>query len=494
MKTIYVLNPEYRLKLDKNRVIIINRSGDPIADSFIGFVHPVYAVLLALFDGQKQLGEIISNASALLGMESKKVSNIITPLLENEESVHFHFDGNHLSFPNQLLVPKVDGISYEALDPESFFIPKNHLDMESARLHTPLDALFMINTLCITDCIYCYADRKQIMDCLIPFPRLQELIGEAKALGMRSFDITGGEFFLYKHWEALLIELLDNGFEPYISTKCPIEEDTIAKLEQIGHKKIQISIDTVVKDELMMMCNVAEDYHQRLLKTFDLLDHRGFEISTNSQITSYNQDSTGELIDYLLTLKNIKRINMGVAGLSLYRGDRAFREYRPNLDTVKKIQEKVDVLKEKYEDSININFSGYSTKLDFFGKSIEEKKKNYYDRARCSGNFYSFILLPDGKVTICEELYWHPRFIIGDLTKQSISEMWNSERALELYNISPAIVREESECKNCKEFEPCHKYSGVCWKDILYAYGDENWDYPDPKCPWAREPIREFYI
>ncbi len=97
-------------------------------------------------------------------------------------------------------------------------------------------------------------------------------------------------------------------------------------------------------------------------------------------------------------------------------------------------------------------------------------------------------------MTICEELYWHPAFIIGDLTKQSIMETWNSKRALELYNISKDMVKEESPCKTCDEFDHCRKYKGVCWKEILYAYGYENWDYPDSKCHIARTPFREYYL
>ena len=27
-------------------------------------------------------------------------------------------------------------------------------------------------------------------------------------------------------------------------------------------------------------------------------------------------------------------------------------------------------------------------------------------------------VLPDGKVSACEQLYWHPQFIIGDLKKR----------------------------------------------------------------------------
>ncbi len=44
-------------------------------------------------------------------------------------------------------------------------------------------------------------------------------------------------------------------------------------------------------------------------------------------------------------------------------------------------------------------------------------------KPRCSANFYAFVILRDGKVTICEELYLHPKFIIGDLKKQSIMEV-----------------------------------------------------------------------
>lgn len=41
--------------------------------------------------------------------------------------------------------------------------------------------------------------------------------------------------------------------------------------------------------------------------------------------------------------------------------------------------------------------------------------------------------MPDGKVTICEELYWHPHFIIGDLKKQTLKEIWNSQKAKDIF-------------------------------------------------------------
>lgn len=38
-------------------------------------------------------------------------------------------------------------------------------------------------------------------------------------------------------------------------------------------------------------------------------------------------------------------------------------------------------------------------------------------------------VLPDGKVTLCEQLYWHPQFILGDLKEQTLAEIWQSPRA-----------------------------------------------------------------
>lgn len=185
---------------------------------------------------------------------------------------------------------------------------------------------------------------------------------------------------------------------------------------------------------------------------------------------------------------------MGAAGFSLYKSEEDYFFYRPGLEEIKKIEDYANELKGKYADKININFSGYSERGRLINTDQAEKKKNFISRARCPGNFYSFSILPDGKVTICEELYWHPSFIIGDLTKQSIEEVWNSKRALELYNLTKEMIRDESLCKNCNEFESCHKGPGICWKEVLYAYGFENWDYADPRCPYASKPKREYYI
>ena len=103
-------------------------------------------------------------------------------------------------------------------------------------------------------------------------------------------------------------------------------------------------------------------------------------------------------------------------------------------------------------------------------------------------------MLPDGKVTICEELYWHHSFILGDLSKESILDVWNSQKAKELQFLSTEKISADSACKQCEVFDNCHLYRGVCWKIILMAYGNEKWDFPDPRCQFAPKPKNIIYV
>ena len=38
-------------------------------------------------------------------------------------------------------------------------------------------------------------------------------------------------------------------------------------------------------------------------------------------------------------------------------------------------------------------------------------------------------ILSDGNVTVCEQMYWKERFIIGNILENSIEKIWNSPSA-----------------------------------------------------------------
>lgn len=497
---IYILNPQYRLKVDKSRVLLYYKNADPPIEkgisNFLGFLHPVFAVLLCLFDGKKSLKKVLDEFVYITDLKRESVSKLISQLVENKTEIKIDSNNHSFYFPKNTLIQQ--GTKNEVIhyNPYDFLIPNNQLDFQTHRLYEPLDTMIILNNICVTQCIYCYSDKRELFPCKIPFERLVEIIQEAQKIGMRAFNISGGELFTYRHWKEFLKELVENNFDPYITTKYPLNERRIKELKDIGIKRIQLSIDTIKSDEMHQLLNVNEKYHVLILKTLKDLDNNNFDIRINSQITSINQDSMEAFFNYLLNFENINRIRVRATGFSLYSKGVNYPSLRPAKNKLNKIKDLVIKLREKHQDRVILDFFEYPERRYYINPSAEEKRIHYENRAQCSGNFYSFDILPDGKVTICEELYWHPQFIIGDLMKQSITDIWNSEKALSLYHFSKDSVRDKSPCKTCnhKDFNRCHQQKGACWKQILYAYGEENWDYPDPRCQHAPEPFNEFWI
>lgn len=113
----------------------------------------------------------------------------------------------------------------------------------------------------------------------------------------------------------------------------------------------------------------------------------------------------------------------------------------------------------------------------------EINKRKFFSRSYCSGLFSSLFILPNGKVTMCEELYWYPKFIVGNILEQSLDDIWNSEAALNLYYLKQSKISDESPCKTCKDYEACRIPKQVCYRDIVRKHVTKHWDYPDVNCP-----------
>ncbi len=503
----FVFNENYLLKYDKKRFELMEyqthnlfrdvNENDSAEDIYLP-IHPMLALLLHFFDGNRSVLQVIEEFSSVTRFNKNYieefVKNMIKELYCSKKGKYLKFGDYIFYLPRNLFLKNNNIKIKKKINLDDFMIPKDDLDLDSFRSYIPSDCTLEVNFSCLTDCIYCYADRRKNKKCTIPVERLKEIIKDARDLNMRSFDFSGGEVFLYENWECLVKELLDNGFTPYISTKIPLSEKIINKIKDLGLEGIQFSIDSIDNNELRRLLSVNDDYLTNMIKSIEALDRIGIKIAINSQICAINDNlaNVRKMLDFFVNLNNIKSIRLGAAGYSIYKSQENFNRIVPALKIIKKIEELLETYKDKYKN-ISISFSGYDARVSANYK-YEEKEKNFSERARCSGNFYAFIILPDGKVTICEELYNHPRFIIGDLMKQTITEIWNSDKALGLYNFTRDEVREESACKKCEGFDSCHTKKGVCWRNVLIAYGYENWDYPDPRCPKAPQPFNVYWM
>ncbi len=490
----YIINPVYKFRNDIHRVIITNQKNyfledyeeGSFAEGFSSMIHPYVAFIFSFFDGSNTVLDVYNKLKDSLLIPSDEFCATISNFIENKETQVFKAGDSTNSIPRNFLVESRPNEIRDDLR-ISFDMDEmlQGLDLHTIRNYIPNEMTLMLNNTCCTNCIYCYADRETRPTKLIPFNRLQGIIREADELHFRDIGIDGGDFFMYPYWYELLLELKKYEYSPLVSTKYPITKDIVSKLLSVGIKKIQLSLDSVRNQEIRQILKVKDDYLPKVIDGVKILDEAGIEIILKPVITNINDsiNSIEELVSFSAQFDNVNDIYLTPADYSQFK---TF-DYHSSRNRLKLIEEHVPFLKEKYQK--NIVMLGYGT-----DDSIENKMRMFGNRSTCSGNVSSFFVLPDGKVTLCEQLYWHPFFIIGDLNQQSIMEMWNSEKALSLWNFSQEEVQESSPCKSCNMFAECRRGQGNCWRMAVATYGPDCYDYPSPNCPRAPKITKSMFI
>lgn len=484
----YVLNPDYVLRNDIHRVALYAKEKVNAYSSrnWNSFIHPTQAKLLCFFTHKHTFDETIRELSAYFKKDTGSIVRLISPYLENPSPISVNWKGKRILFPRNILIRKerlteplparLDLADYDCQE----------IDLDSRRYYSgPLMITFMLTNICVTHCVYCYADVRTRVKNPLPTSRWLELIQEADQMRVRQINLMGGEIFLHKDWDLLLKELVDRGMSPeYISTKMPLTKDLIHRLRNTGYQNcVQISLDAYDADILSRSLGVDRGYLSRMEKGIRLLDESGLPYHVATVLHTHNgtEDILRGLYEFLLSLHTVKSWRISPVVNSIMIDYEQFAK-------LKLRRSQIDNLFLYIEKCLS---SGSSFPI-LFNRTILDK--TYYtcttgskdfEGAACSALNTHLFILPDGKASICEQLYWNPLFLIGDLKEFSLKDIWMSDRCLWLANIQQENARNDSPCKHCELFVSCFSYRNRCWVDIIKAYGEEHWDYPDPRCEKA---------
>ncbi|MDE6793072.1 MAG: hypothetical protein K2J48_08330, partial [Muribaculaceae bacterium] len=78
----YIVNPQYVLRKEEGKAIIMARQGYN-TPAILNVIHPLYAMMLTFFDG-REVTEIYKDISSYFSIEIEKVERHLTPLLDND--------------------------------------------------------------------------------------------------------------------------------------------------------------------------------------------------------------------------------------------------------------------------------------------------------------------------------------------------------------------------------------------------------------------------
>lgn len=484
---IYILNPHYHLRNDTRRIVMFskNRTDANSSSNWYSFIHPLQALMLSFFTFERSLEENIKLLNNYFHCQHNEMEHYIMPFIENKELLSTRWHGQEIVFPRNVLIRASEESIYLNHQPKNFVC--DNLDLSERRLYeAPLSITLMLTNKCVTDCCYCYADRKSRSGAQLSTERICELIEEAGKLKMKCVNMIGGEVFLHPDWAQILKKTIDCHVEAeYVSTKMPLTKDIIEKLQQIGYKGIiQISLDTLDTKVIESTLKVSEEYLEAVKRGLILLDESGLKYQIATVLTTYNAniDILMELYNFLTGLKNIVTWSIVPVHDSLYPKVENFQSLKPDSEILRTLSAYFDEISKLSDFNII-----YDKKVVYKKYYLEKGGAKNFKGNKCPALNTNLFILPDGKVTICEQLYWHPFFIIGDVSRDKISSVWKSGRAIYLAKNIWNDIRPVSTCSRCGLRKECFESNNRCWADILKAYGRENYDFPDPRCEYADE-------
>jgi radical SAM protein with 4Fe4S-binding SPASM domain len=471
-ETRLAIHPGLLLKPDVDRAVLITRP-PPLAErsSILRLVHPTEAIILSFLDGERTLGEVAalwSDASAKpaeAGWDDvRRVIEFYSTGERGRDDILVDAGKGHRSSPGR----------YGPLD---FVVQADRVNIEERRLRIPYMVYYLPTLFCTQRCVYCYADTSPRPESdPLPLSRLREIFAEVSSFGAEVVQISGGEAFARRDILDILEAVVSAGMTPDIPTKFGLSRETTDRLRDMGIRTIQFSLDTV-QPELMDHLIGVPGYHEQALAALDNLKASGLRVRVNSVVMPQNVSLIGGLLDYLGALGNVTRATLTPYGRSLFRHQDALFL---TSDDMRRLEEVVQDRRERFTQmAISVSGGGSPPSED-----PEERRLAWERRAFCTANRDGFIILPDGQVTPCEELYYHPAFLMGDLRRQSVMEMWNSATARALLYPDQAAVP-DGPCQTCPDFVHCNSYRGRCWRDILKSYGWDKPHWPDPRCPQA---------
>ena len=424
------------------------------------FVKPVVAVVLALMDGTKSVSEIKEAVSYLYNKDEQEASEIVDLMLEN--------------FSEYLHVRSSRSSEKGRYDPSEFVYEAKPYGQGFYRCDLPLRMALVVTRRCPLVCIYCYADRigPNEPETVLSIEKIREIMDEAREMQISDVYLGGGEPMLRRELPEIVRIALERGIQPHTSTKGgALSRSMVNELKESGLESIQISIDSLDPDVQDFLTQVKGS-QAMAIRAFDLFQDAGFEVTSNAVITSYNIEGVPRLAKWLAK-RDVRSINLSPYSRPLFRHredlpptkeqyQRLFRELKP-------------VEEEMRDEGVHMEHAG-SLKALLSGLTMEGV-------ASCGGLSLGINILPDGRVTICEMMGTHEDFIYGDVSKQSIAEAWNSDKAKALVAGFKREAFKSSACHTCTGFDSCIGMGKLCYLRVAIAYGRMVQGVPDPLCP-----------
>lgn len=117
-----VLNHSYKLNSDENGIVTLNKISEKNGQEEGFCIHPMYAMLLAIFNGKNILQKNIAFVMNLFSISEAIAYKLVLPFINNNSRLIVSYAGCNYVFPESILMISEEGVIREDLSASEFNI------------------------------------------------------------------------------------------------------------------------------------------------------------------------------------------------------------------------------------------------------------------------------------------------------------------------------------------------------------------------------------
>lgn len=323
----------------------------------------------------------------------------------------------------------------------------------------PIQIHFMPQNKCNQNCSFCayrldnYKNSKMFNDreC-IPREKMLEILADAKAMGVRAFEVTGGgEPLIYPYREEMFEKMIEYGFDIGLVTNGTALTEDLAKLIGPHLTWARVSIDAGTSATYSLVREVDEKHFDKGLNAIRLLS----EYCTKPDVVVgagfvVNNENHHEILQGVKVFKEIGADNVRISAAYTGKGVNYYKD-----GAIKEGQKQAREAVETLDDDI---FTVYN----LFDERIQNLEEGVQDYSYCGTKEILCVIGGDMNVYTCCSLAFNPNGLIGSIENRSFKELYDSDMKHKFFD-------EHKPCNLCKI--PCLYETRN--KFMLYAIDEE---------------------
>jgi radical SAM protein with 4Fe4S-binding SPASM domain len=339
-----------------------------------------------------------------------------------------------------------------------------------------LRAVFIdLTNRCNLNCKYCFNHRAlQLPPLDLDIDLIEKALDSKQTEFVNNWFLSGGEPFLYPHLSEALKLFRDRGIAPKIATNgIKLTPKMLDTLVEFGVPSVQFSLETLKSDLHTSLNGSQPQDHTTILSNLAYAVNSPLRVVVSSVLTEANKREIEEIIAFCF--------QSGVDSYTLYPNVPSEDLNRNLIVPFPEILEVIDELFSAYMSLSSTKVIDITVPC-FSESPVYTKWKDTLDLRLhyCAAAQFALKITCDGRVSACICQDGDP-FIIGDLRKDGLDDIWISERAREFRSLYEKIP----ECSLCARKEICR---GGC-RNNASLLGSKGMHSPDPYCQFLKSCV-----